>query len=94
MKKVLKTDGSVIMDPLNSTVSRDAIINRLGKYGFIEIDNLNHFLYFFCGIVPDRASYLYIKEKLQECLDIHNNGSDYFLEIHKLVRDIDHSMSV
>ncbi|SFT84422.1 hypothetical protein SAMN05192562_102440 [Kosakonia arachidis] len=75
-------------------VSRDAIVDRLRKYGFIEIATLNHFLYFFCGIVPDRASYLYIKEKLQECLDIHNNGSDYFLEIHRLVQDIDYAMSI
>ncbi|MBS1204902.1 MAG: hypothetical protein H6R25_1801 [Proteobacteria bacterium] len=91
MKKIPKPDDSVI---LNSMVSRDAIVHRLRKYGFIEIAILNHFLHFFCGSVPDRASFLYIKEKLKECLDIHNNGSDYFLEIHRLVLDIDHVISI
>lgn len=72
------------------TVSRDAIIHKLRKYGFTEIATVVHFLVSFCDDVPDHAAYIYIKEKLAECLDIHDNSSDYFIEIHQLIDEIDH----
>lgn len=79
---------------LQLMVCRNAIIYRLRKYGFIEIAILIEFLNAFCDDVPDQASYLYIKEKIKQCLDIHDNGSDYFYDMHRLLVDVEHVIAI
>lgn len=81
-------------DLLKLMICRNAIIYRLHKYGFIEVTALIEFLKAFCDDVPDRASYLYIKEKLKECLDMHDNGNDYFYDMHRLLVDIEHVIAI
>lgn len=66
-------------------VSKKSLILRLSKYGFVEISNLMNFVTLLCDEVPGYAEYLYINAKLREYLDVHDNGSDYFHEIHMLV---------
>ncbi|MCI1898148.1 MAG: hypothetical protein LKI85_07160 [Enterobacter sp.] len=81
---------SICKVKLQLTISRDAIIYKLRKYGFVEVATIIHFLISFCDAVPDRAAYGYIREKLGECLDIHDNGSEYFNEIRQIIHEIDH----
>lgn len=90
LKKSKKIHNSTL---LRFMICRNAIIYRLRKYGFSEVAVLMDFLKLFCDDVPDRASYLYIKEKLKECLDIHDNGGDYFSDMHRVVLDVEHVIS-
>ncbi|WP_054480748.1 hypothetical protein [Photorhabdus heterorhabditis] len=105
IKHLLRQDSQVAL-PIQQTlekndlarmqlmICRNAIIDRLHKYGFIEVAVLIEFLKAFCDDVPDRASYFYIKEKLKECLDIHDNGSDYFYDMHGLLMDVEHIIAI
>ncbi|HCD3190872.1 TPA: hypothetical protein NBM92_005237 [Klebsiella oxytoca] len=66
-------------------ISRNALINALSKYDYCETRHAVEFLSQLQSCIPDRASCIYIREKLDECLKNHDNGCGHFQEIRLIV---------
>lgn len=81
---------TIIEAKLPLKLSRDAIIYRLRKYGFSEVATVIYFLDSICDLIPDNASYRFVRDKVQECLDMHDNGGDYFNDMRILIKEIDY----
>jgi hypothetical protein len=69
-------------------MTREDLIKIFKKYGFIECADILSFLEFVCTKYPDRCAYIYIINKLTECLINHDNDSDYFNELNVLAKNI------
>lgn len=66
-------------------ISRNALVNVLNKYDYCEIRHVVLFLHQLQSCIPDRASCIYMREKLDECLKNHDNGCDHFQEIRMIL---------
>lgn len=71
-----------------SPVARNALIKRLGFYGFIECAELVTFLQIICNDEPGACELRYIRDKVQQCLDIHDNQNDYFSELRRVCEEL------
>ena len=69
-------------------ISRNALISVLKKYDYCETRHVVIFLSLLQDCIPDRASCIYIREKLDECLKKHDNGCNHFQEIRLVLMKI------
>ena len=65
----------------SAEISCDELSTKLNHYGFIECHEMINFLEFVCDKKPDRLALNWLKGKVTQCLEIHDNGSDYFDEL-------------
>jgi hypothetical protein len=75
---------SDIKSKLSEPISSQALMDIVRHYGFIECGQLLTFLGSVCGTLPDISELLYIRDKLRECLNNHDNHSVYFCELREL----------
>lgn len=59
---------------------------RLGQYGFTECSTLRTFILCICGDTPGIPELGYIRLKLRECLDRHDDGSAWFADLREAER--------
>lgn len=67
-----------------SPLSAADFSRMLDRYGFTECDSLRRFLVLVCDENPGACEMLYIWAKLNECLEIHDNGSAWFSELRNM----------
>lgn len=72
------------------SLNRRDLIEHVKPYGFVETSCILRFLENVCGPNPDECAFLYIRGKLDECLRKHDNGSEYFSAMRRLLRDLDY----
>lgn len=68
--------------------------NVLQGYHFIECTDIITFLDLFCSAGIEKNEFFYTERKLKQCLDTHDNGSDYFSELrsaYKTMTDMKHA---
>jgi len=63
-----------------------SLADRLGHFGFTECSTLRAFILCICGGTPGPAELGYIRLKLRECLDRHDNGSAWFADLREVER--------
>lgn len=85
--------GGVIMSTASFSIQNIADTRRIkrivGKYGFIEIAYILHFLTVFCqGSLRD-SDCLYIRNELAKCLKAHDDSSEYFIPLRELATELD-----
>ncbi len=59
-------------------IYRKKIIEIIKYYGFIECGQILNFLHNVCEEIPEKTDLLWIYSKINNCLRIHNNNSEYF----------------
>ncbi|QAB32674.1 hypothetical protein EPK90_22895 (plasmid) [Pantoea ananatis] len=59
------------------------VVARLGRYGFTECSMLRAFILCICGDTPGPPELCYIRLKLRECLDRHDDGSVWFADLRE-----------
>lgn len=62
----------------SAKVTSDVLSTELNHYGFIECHEMKNFLEFVCDKKPDVLALCWLEGKVNQCLEIHDNGSDYF----------------
>lgn len=72
------------------SLSRSDLLERIKPYGFIETSSVLSFLENVCNPAPDECAFMYIRNKIDECLSHHDNGSDYFSALRSLLKDLDY----
>lgn len=72
-------------------ISRRNLISRLIPYGFIECMTLRCFAEYVCDYYPGPCELVYIRDKLEECLDKHDNGSSWFEDLRSMRNEIEDS---
>jgi len=68
--------------------------NVLQGYHFMECTDILTFLDLFCPAGIEKNEFFYIARKLKQCLETHDNGSDYFSELrsaYKSMTDVKHA---
>jgi len=70
-------------------LSREYLIKIIQFYGFIECGQILSFLTHVCVEHPDDADLSWIYRKINQCLRINNNGSDYFHALEKVQKIIE-----
>ena len=86
MKKT-RTGSYFVLDEFRP--SRELLKCRVRRYGFIEISDILRFLDSVCKPVPDDSDLLYIRSKIEKCLDTHDNQSAYFIPLRELATELD-----
>lgn len=61
----------------------------LGKYGFIEIAYILHFLNVFCQGTLRESDCFYIRNELARCLKYNDDASEYFIPLRELATELD-----
>ena len=72
------------------SLSRGDLLERVKPYGFIETGSIMSFLENVCHARPDEHAFQYIRNKIDECLRRHDNGSSYFSALRNLLKDLDY----
>ncbi len=75
-------------------LNKKSLTAAIRHYGFIECQDILSFLNYVCGIYPDRCSLIWLKEKTSECLDKHDDGSEYFTMLRTLVNEFEYALSI
>lgn len=70
-------------------ISREKIVKIIEFYGFIECGQILNFLLNVCEEKPERIDLLWIYSKINNCLRIHGNNSEYFDALIELRSDIE-----
>lgn len=74
---------------MDRAISRNVLIRVFEKYSFSETNELIVFMKSVCPPIPDRAASVFLKVKLEECLENHDNGSSYLDEIKCIVKKLE-----
>ncbi|WP_277973456.1 hypothetical protein [Pantoea agglomerans] len=74
-------------------ISRNALLSELNRYNFVEVSEVVMFLQLICPTVPGGTHIRYMHEKLTECLENHDNGSDRFNRLRGIVGRLGEEMS-
>lgn len=70
-------------------ISRQKIVKVIGFYGFIECGQILNFLLTVCDERLERMDLLWIYSKIDNCLRLHCNNSEYFdalIDLHSEIK--------
>ncbi len=89
MRQFNRTNEQKIERRVIESLSRQALIDRLSHYGFIECGMMLTFLHMICDVTLGVGELTYLRDKIKECLNEHDNQSDYFNDLRKLYAHLD-----
>ncbi|MEZ7211971.1 hypothetical protein [Pantoea ananatis] len=79
---------------LDETLYVRSLKNVLKGYHFVECTDIITFLNLFCSAGIEKNELFYTEMKIKQCIDTHDNGSDYFSELraaYKSITDMKHA---
>lgn len=79
---------------INETISsyfltRELALEKIGRYGFVEIADAQKFLKVMCDVVLDSSDLAYLRKKIDACLRHHDNGTNYFVSLREFATELD-----
>lgn len=69
--------------------SQHCLANRIASYGFRECATLAFFMKYICECPPGPADFFYMRRKLRDCLERHDDGSSWFTDLRAIASEID-----
>lgn len=73
---------------------RQELTEAIRHYGFTECGEMLAFLEYVCDTYPDQSDLTWLREKTDECLKSHDNGSDYFAGLRLLKDELEYALSI
>ncbi|WP_323169260.1 hypothetical protein [Pantoea agglomerans] len=86
-KKRIRTGSNFSLEDYRP--SKKLLKNKVRQYGFVEMSQVMKFLDVICDPVPDNSDLLYIRSKIERCLDVHDNQGAYFIPLRELAAELD-----
>ncbi|EOI3545502.1 hypothetical protein ACU9D5_001214 [Cronobacter dublinensis] len=70
-------------------LSKNHLSEIIQHYGFIDCGQALTFLKYVCDEYPDEIDLTWIYGKINQCLRTHDNGSEYFNRLRRLMGHIE-----
>ncbi|MBA4823712.1 hypothetical protein H2241_22530 [Pantoea ananatis] len=70
-------------------LSKNYLSDIIQYYGFIECGQALSFLKYVCDECPDEIDLTWVYGKINHCLRVNDNGSEYFNGLKRVMKDIE-----